>query len=86
VIYVDAEIRAILTRTLLLPERKRLVSRVACRGMPVLACVLKAEFAEVRWAYEDAGMSLVASRMEKEWRHSGTFVFNCRRRVRSRGG
>jgi len=62
-----------LVSTLLLAERDRIVNRVALRGTLVLAGVLKTEFAEVRCAYENAGMRLIASRAEKEW-HSGAFA------------
>jgi ribosomal protein L11 methyltransferase len=57
---------------LLLPERDRILARLDSSGMLVLAGIMKTEFNRVRRAYEAAGLGLVASRTEHEWR-SGTF-------------
>ena len=57
---------------LLLAERDRILARLEPTGVVVLAGVLKAEFSRVQQAYEIAGLSLVASRAEREWR-SGAF-------------
>jgi len=64
---------------LLLLERDRIVNLVARCGTLVLAGILKTEFAQVQRAYERAGLRLVASRTEKEWR-SGAFEFKRARR------
>jgi ribosomal protein L11 methyltransferase len=57
---------------LLLAERDRILARLEPAGLLVLAGVLKTEFARVQQSYEAAGLSLVASRAEREWR-SGAF-------------
>lgn len=57
---------------LLLAERATLISLVQPGGFLVLAGILKSEFSKVRAAYQNAGMSLVRSRAEGEWR-SGAF-------------
>lgn len=62
-----------LISTLLVEERQRIVSRLKEGGRLVLAGILKREFASVQRAYEDAGLRLAASRIEKEWR-SGVFT------------
>lgn len=64
-----------LIANLLLAERQRLIARVAHDGMLVLAGILATEFGQVQAAFEAAGMRLLASRKEKEWR-SGAFVFS----------
>lgn len=58
---------------LLLAERDRLVARVKPGGRLVLAGILLGQFAEVRTAYEAAGLRLVAEQARKEWR-SGAFL------------
>ena len=58
---------------LLIREHRRIAARVARGGLVVLAGILRAEFWQVRKVYENAGLKLVASRGEKEWR-SGAFV------------
>lgn len=58
---------------LLIAERDRIVARVRSGGRLVLAGILWREFDLVRAAYESAGLRLVASRTEKEWR-SGMFM------------
>lgn len=57
---------------LLLTERDRLVSRLKPGGRIVLAGILKSQFRDIQRAYEAAGLRLVASRAEQEWR-SGAF-------------
>ena len=42
-------------------------------GVLVLAGILRTQFAEVRAAYEQAGMKLIAGRQENEW-ESGAFT------------
>ena len=63
-----------LISTLLLQEQRRLLARLAPAGRLVLAGILGREFAVVREAYETAGLRLVASRREREWR-SGCFAW-----------
>lgn len=58
---------------LLLAERGRILNRLAPGGVLVLAGILQTQFAEVRAAYEAAGMRLVDTRVENEWQ-SGAFV------------
>jgi ribosomal protein L11 methyltransferase len=59
---------------LLLAEKKRILNRLHADGTLVLAGILKIEFASVQKAYEAAGLKLVASRIDGEWR-SGAFRF-----------
>jgi ribosomal protein L11 methyltransferase len=61
-----------LMANLLLAERDRIIARVAPEGWLLLAGILKVEFARVEAAYRAAGLRLVASRAEGEWR-SGAF-------------
>jgi len=61
-----------LISTLLIAERERIVARLKRDGVLVLAGILKKEFALVQRAFEKAGLRLIASRVEKEWR-SGAF-------------
>ncbi len=58
---------------LLLAERSRILNRLAPGGVLVLAGILQTQFAEVRSAYEAAGMRLTDTRVENEWQ-SGAFV------------
>ncbi len=58
---------------LLLAERERILNRLAPDGVLVLAGILRTQFAEVRVAYEKAGMKLIAGRQENEW-ESGAFT------------
>ena len=60
---------------LLIAERKRLVKQLKPGGRLVLAGILKLQFGDVQRMYENAGLRLVGSRVENEWR-SGAFVFN----------
>ena len=62
-----------LISTLLLAERRRILSRLKKDGVLVLAGILKIEFSSVQKAYEQAGLRLIASRTEKEW-CSGAFA------------
>ncbi len=61
-----------LLSSLLDEERDRLLSRLTPDGILIIAGILKSEFPKVRQRYEQAGLKLIASRTEKEWR-SGTF-------------
>jgi ribosomal protein L11 methyltransferase len=67
---------------LLLTERKRIVGLLKPEGRLVLAGILKLQFHDVQGAYECAGLRLVASRGEDEWK-SGAFqvVNNFRGRI-----
>jgi ribosomal protein L11 methyltransferase len=58
---------------LLVSQRQRIISRLKSGGTLVLAGILETEFANVARAYRHAGLNLVVSRREKEWR-SGVFV------------
>lgn len=68
-----AVICANLIANLLIEVRDRLVARLAPGGTIVLAGILKTEFEAVQRVYEKAGLRLVASQTEMEWR-SGSFV------------
>ena len=57
---------------LLLAERNRILNRLRPDGTLVLAGILTSQFAEVRSAYEEAGLRLIATREENEWQ-SGAF-------------
>ena len=59
---------------LLSAERHRLLARLRADGVLVAAGILKSEFAQVQRAFERAGLRLVASRAQKEWR-SGAFAW-----------
>jgi ribosomal protein L11 methyltransferase len=59
---------------LLIDERRKLVGRLARDGTLVLAGILTKQFLQVRRAYEEVGLRLVASRAAKEWR-SGAFRY-----------
>jgi ribosomal protein L11 methyltransferase len=61
-----------LVSNLLLHLRERLLARLRADGALVLAGILKSEFPTVQRAYESAGLRLLASRTENEWR-SGSF-------------
>ncbi len=62
-----------LISTLLMAERPRILARLKSSGFLVVAGILNDEFALVQRDYERAGLRLIASRVEKEWR-SGTFT------------
>ena len=57
----------------LLSERDRLLKRLKAGGVIVLAGILKLQFREIQRAYEEAGLKLIASQVEKEWK-SGAFA------------
>jgi len=61
-----------LISTLLIAERKRILYRLKPDGVLVLAGILNSEFTLVQRDYERAGLELIASKAEKEWR-SGAF-------------
>jgi ribosomal protein L11 methyltransferase len=63
-----------LISTLLLGERARILARLQPDGVLVVAGILSREFGLVQRAYESAGLRLIASRTEKEWR-SGAFSY-----------
>lgn len=58
---------------LLIAERERILARLRPDGVLVLAGILETQFARVNRAYQQAGMQLVATEVEKEWQ-SGAFV------------
>jgi len=62
-----------LISNLLINARNRILARLAPGGVIVIAGVLKTEFHTVRRAYENAGLRLVASRIQKEWQ-SASFL------------
>lgn len=62
-----------LTADLLVSGRDRILARLAPGGTLVLAGILARQFAEVRAAYAQAGLRLIAQRREKEWK-SGAFA------------
>ena len=62
-----------LVGNLLLEHRKRIVATVSPGGILVLAGILASEFSQVQSAYEEIGLCLLRSRLEKEWR-SGSFA------------
>ncbi len=57
---------------LLISQRRRIAARLRPGGTLALAGILKSEFREVRAAFEECGLKLIASRTENEWR-SGSF-------------
>jgi ribosomal protein L11 methyltransferase len=57
-----------LISTLLVAQCGRILARLEPEGTLIVAGILKDEFDTVRRAYEKAGLALVASRVEKEWR------------------
>ena len=61
-----------LNSSLLLSEQGRILGRLKSGGVLVLAGILKDEFPRVVRAYRRAGLELVASRTQREWR-SGAF-------------
>ncbi len=61
-----------LISNLLIEQREKILLRLKRSGVLVLAGILKKEFAQVKQAYEYAGLKLISSRAEKEWR-SGAF-------------
>ncbi|HXE42587.1 MAG TPA: 50S ribosomal protein L11 methyltransferase, partial [Candidatus Baltobacteraceae bacterium] len=61
-----------LISTLLIAERTRILYRLKPDGVLVLAGILNSEFALVQRHFQRAGLRLIASQVEKEWR-SGAF-------------
>lgn len=57
---------------LLIAERDKLLNRLAPGGTIVLAGILETEFARVQAVYEQAGLRLIRSKVEREWK-SGSF-------------
>jgi ribosomal protein L11 methyltransferase len=57
---------------LLISERDKLLNRLAPGGTIILAGILESEFSKVRKAYEQAGLKLIRSKVEREW-ESGAF-------------
>jgi ribosomal protein L11 methyltransferase len=64
-----------LVANLLVAERDRILARLHPEGRLVVAGILKAEFAQVQRVFTAAGLRLVASRAEDEWR-SGAFAWH----------
>ena len=62
-----------LTYDLLVSESRRILNRLKPGGVLVLAGILDRQFDIVRQHYERAGMRMVRTRREKEWR-SGSFI------------
>ncbi len=58
---------------LLLAQKSRILARLQPGGLLILAGILNSEFPAVEAAYEEAGLRLVRSRTEREWR-SGSFL------------
>ena len=69
---VRSVICANLIAPLLIHQSMRIAAQLAPQGCLVVAGILKTEFDAVKSAYENAGLALVRSRIEKEWR-SGVF-------------
>ena len=69
-----------LISNLLIAERQRIIARLKPGGTLVLAGILKREFAQVQCTYEQAGLKLIASRVEQEWR-SGAFALPAIRKI-----
>ena len=63
-----------LVSSLLLAERERILARLGAGGVLMVAGILKAEFAQVQRALEAAGLRLMTSRTQNEWR-SGAFAW-----------
>jgi ribosomal protein L11 methyltransferase len=62
-----------LVSNLLLAERTRILARLRPDGVVVVAGILKWEFVQVQSAFAAAGLRLISSRTEHEWR-SGAFT------------
>ena len=63
-----------LTANLLLAQQRRILNRLQRDGTLVLAGILRTEFAHIHRACNEAGLKLVASRTQREWR-AGAFRF-----------
>jgi len=57
-----------LIASLLMAERERILARLRADGVLVVAGILTEEFAQVQRGFEAAGLRLVASRTQNEWR------------------
>jgi ribosomal protein L11 methyltransferase len=57
---------------LLIAQRDRIVNRLAAGGTLILAGILASEFSTVQKPYEQLGLKLFSTRLEREWR-SGAF-------------
>jgi ribosomal protein L11 methylase PrmA len=57
-----------LVSSLLLAERERILARLRAGGVLVVAGILKREFVQVQRAFTAAGLRLIASRAQNEWR------------------
>jgi ribosomal protein L11 methyltransferase len=62
-----------LVSTLLVSERRRIVSQLKQGGTLVLAGILKSEFSQVQKAFSKLGLKLASKKAENEW-CSGSFV------------
>ena len=62
-----------LIATLLVEEKEHLLARLRPGGILVLAGILNREFSQLQKAYEAAGLTLISSQTDKEWR-SGSFA------------
>jgi ribosomal protein L11 methyltransferase len=69
---VYAIICANLLANVLIAESRRLAGMLRPDGLLVVAGILNSEFHEVQQAYEGAGLRLIRSRRQREWR-SGSF-------------
>jgi len=69
-----AVVCANLVATLLVAGRERILNRLQDDGVLVAAGILRREFADLQRTYRAAGLKLIASRSENEWR-SGAFAF-----------
>ena len=59
---------------LLVGQSKRILNRLQPNSTLILAGILKTQLAQVRQVYAAAGLKMIATRTEKEWR-SGAFAF-----------
>jgi ribosomal protein L11 methyltransferase len=59
---------------LLISQSKRILNRLQPNGTLILAGILKTQLAPVRQVYAAAGLKMIATRTENEWR-SGAFAF-----------
>ncbi len=57
-----------LISSLLMAEQERILARLGADGVLVIAGILESEFAQVQRKFETAGLRLIASRTQKEWR------------------
>jgi ribosomal protein L11 methyltransferase len=70
---------------LLVNERARILARTQTGGVLIVAGILEREFAGVQKAYKAAGLRLISSRREREWR-SGAFKLVILLRQKNYGG